>query len=232
MVAVSPTDDAHIPGPVQTRALRRRIGFLIRYGDLELPHGAIAQLAVALRDIGDDGLAHKLGRAIDADVDELLLTPEDHAPILRALSHRPIPELADFSRVLETRSAPPASSEELTTLRAKRLAANEAFFRELNQRLERQTPDSEILIVVCECAEEDCAERLELTHREYEGIRSDPTQFVVAHRHADLEIEDVIARTDRFEVVRKLGVGAGVATGLDSTSENESDRVPLHREGL
>jgi hypothetical protein len=205
---------------------------LIRYGDLELPHGAVAQLAVALKDIGDSGLAHKLGRAIDANADELVLKPEDYAPILRALSHRPVPELAEFSRVLEARSGQPKlTAEELTTLRAKRLAANEAFFRELNERLERQTPDSQTLIVVCECAEEDCAERLELTHREYEAIRSDPTQFVVAHRHAALEIEEVIARTDRFEVVRKLGAGADVATRLDSTSENESTPVPLQPEG-
>jgi hypothetical protein len=201
---------------------------LIRYGDLKLPHGAVAQLAVALKDIGESGLAHKLGRAIDANAGELVLTPEDYAPILRALSHRPVPELAEFSRVLETRSGQPKlTAEELTTLRAKRLAANEAFFRELNKRLERQTPDSQTLIVVCECAEADCADRLELTHGEYEAIRSDPTQFVVAHRHADLEIEEVIARTDRFEVVRKLGVGADVATRLDSTSENESTPVPL-----
>lgn len=205
----------------------------MRYGDLELPQGAVAQLAVALKEIGYSGLAHKLGRAIDANADELLLTSEDYAPILRALSHKPVPELADFSRVLETRSGQPnPTSEELTTLRETRMAANEAFFRELNKRLERQTPDSETLIVVCECADEECAQRLELKHREYEAVRSDPTQFVVAHRHADLEIEEVIARTDRFEVVRKLGVGAGIATRLDSTSENESDRVPLHREGL
>jgi hypothetical protein len=204
---------------------------LIRYRDLELPRGAVAQLAVALKDIGDSGLAHKLGRAIDANADELVLTPEDYPTILRALSHRPVPELAEFSRVLEAQSREPRlTAEELTTLRAKRLAANEAFFRDLNKRLERQTPDSQTLIVVCECAEEDCAQRLELAHSEYEAIRSDPTQFVVAHRHADLEIEEVIARTDRFEVVRKLGVGAEVATRLDSTSENESTAVPLDHE--
>jgi hypothetical protein len=205
---------------------------LIRYGDLELPRGAVAQLGVALKEIGESGLAHKLGRAIDANADEFLLTPEEYAPILRALSHKPIPELADFLRVLEARSGrPEPTSEEFATLREKRLAANEAFFRELNQRLERQTPDSETLIVLCECADEDCAQRLELTHREYEAIRSNPTQFVVTHGHADLEIEEVISRTDRFEVVRKLGVGADTAARLD-ISQDESDPVPLNREGL
>jgi len=32
-----------------------------------------------------------------------------------------------------------------------------------------------------ECADEDCAERLELTRDEYENVRSDPTWFAVAH---------------------------------------------------
>ena len=47
--------------------------------------------------------------------------------------------------------------------REERLARNEAFFRELNERLEAVTPDSaEELVVVCECADEDCVQRLKL----------------------------------------------------------------------
>jgi hypothetical protein len=72
------------------------------------------------------------------------------------------------------------------------------------------------LIVLCECADEDCAQRLELARGEYETARSDPSQFVVAHDHADLEIEEVVLRTDRFEMVRKIGIGAEIAARLDS----------------
>lgn len=206
---------------------------MIRYGELELPQGAIAQLVLALKEAGDSSLAYTLGRAIDANASELRLTPNDYAPILRALAGTPIPELADFSRALEGRSRRP-TSDELATLREKRMAANEAFFRELNEKLEELEPkaaDSDTLIVVCECADEDCAKRLELTHREYKAIRSNPTQFIVAHEHADLEIEEVISRTERFEVVRKLGVGADVAARLYSSSENDTDPVSLDREG-
>jgi hypothetical protein len=39
---------------------------------------------------------------------------------------------------------------------------------------------------------------------------------MVAHTHADPEIEEVIGGTDRFELVRKLGVGVDVATRLDT----------------
>lgn len=192
---------------------------MIRYGELELRRGAIAQLVLALKETGDSRLAHELGRAIDGNANELRLTPNDYAPILRALAHTSIPELADFSRVLEVQTGERTqTSAEIATLRERRMAANEAFFRELNEKLERQAPDSDTLIVVCECADEDCAKRLELTHGEYTAIRSDPTQFAVAHGHADREIEEVISRTERFEVVRKRGVGADVAARLDSTS--------------
>jgi len=107
--------------------------------------------------------------------------------------------------------------------REKRLAENEAFFRGINERLEEQTPDSATdLVVLCECADEDCAQRLTLAHPEYESIRAEPTQFVVAHGHADLGIEEVVWRTDRFDVVRKRGHAAEVAAELDDSDEARS----------
>jgi hypothetical protein len=106
------------------------------------------------------------------------------------------------------------------SVREKRLAENEAFFREINERLEEQTPDSAPeLVILCECADEDCVRRLVLDRSEYEAIRAEPTHFVVAHGHADMAIEDVVRRTDRFEVVRKRGVAGDVAEYLDSSDE-------------
>ena len=102
------------------------------------------------------------------------------------------------------------------SVRDERLARNEAFFRELNERLEAVTPDSaEELVVVCECADEDCAQRLTLREGEYEAIRAHDTHFVVAVGHVDMRIEDVVWRTDRFEVVAKRGVAGDVAEDLD-----------------
>ena len=102
------------------------------------------------------------------------------------------------------------------SVRAERLARNEAFFRELNERLEALTPDSASeLVVVCECADEDCAQRLILRPEEYEEIRAHDTHFVVALGHVDSRIEDVLRRNDRFEVVAKRGTAAEVAEDLD-----------------
>jgi hypothetical protein len=103
--------------------------------------------------------------------------------------------------------------------REERLARNEAFFRELNERLEAVTPDSaEELVIVCECADEDCVRRLTLREGEYEAIRAHDTHFVVAVGHVDAAIEDVVRRTDRFEVVAKRGLAGDVAEDLDPRS--------------
>jgi hypothetical protein len=102
------------------------------------------------------------------------------------------------------------------TVREERLAANEAFFRRLNERLEEMTPaTADDLVVVCECADVDCARRLTLRHDEYEQVRADATFFVVAHGHCDPTLEEVVRRTERFEVVRKRGDAAEVAEELD-----------------
>jgi hypothetical protein len=118
--------------------------------------------------------------------------------------------------------APRPTEREIEELREKRLAANEVFFRELNEKLERRTDDSDTVIVVCECADPDCAQRLTLSRGEYESARAEPVRFVVAPGHVEREIEEVISRTERFELVRKIGVGREVATRLEDTSDDSS----------
>jgi hypothetical protein len=54
-----------------------------------------------------------------------------------------------------------------------------------------------------------------LRQGEYEAIRAHDTHFVVAIGHVDRRIEDVVRRTDRFEVVAKRGVAGDVAEDLD-----------------
>ena len=90
------------------------------------------------------------------------------------------------------------------SVRDERLARNEAFFRELNERLEAVTPDSASeLVVVCECADVDCADRLTLRQGEYEAIRAHDTHFVVAIGHVAPEIERIVIENERHMVVEK-----------------------------
>jgi hypothetical protein len=91
--------------------------------------------------------------------------------------------------------------------RARRLAANEARFREINERVERDlealVDRAELLPFVCECGIHDCSETIGLTVPEYERVRGDPLLFVVVPGHEIEDVEDVIAREERYCVIRK-----------------------------
>ena len=91
--------------------------------------------------------------------------------------------------------------------RARRIAANESRFREINERLRgdlRALPsgDDEVEFV-CECGLLECAQPVRLTFAEYESVRSGPLDFVVVPGHELGDVEDVVDSTDRWARVRK-----------------------------
>jgi hypothetical protein len=104
-----------------------------------------------------------------------------------------------------------------------RRTENEALFREINERVSRMrdhTGESrgaadELLDFLCECSRQECLEKLQMTVAEYEGVRSAPTDFVVAPGHQDSEVERVLSESDRFTVVRKEGRAAEIARRRD-----------------
>jgi hypothetical protein len=100
--------------------------------------------------------------------------------------------------------------------RTQRLALNESLFRELNERVEDQADaaDASVIEVYCECANLDCIERIAMTETEYQAVRSDPAQFVVRAGHEALDIEEIVGGNDRFQIVRKRGESAAIATLL------------------
>jgi hypothetical protein len=101
--------------------------------------------------------------------------------------------------------------------REERLAANEALFREVNERVsdigERFGLDT--LHVVCECVKSDCTEGFEMTTGDYEALRSSGTTFAVVPEHEQLDVEKVVGRHDSYLIVEKIGAGAQVAEDLD-----------------
>jgi hypothetical protein len=104
----------------------------------------------------------------------------------------------------------------------KRLAMNEALFRDVNERI-REISDSfgqpdETYDFLCECSDPECRERVVLTRAEYEDVRSEPTRFVVAKGHAMPEIESVVEQAHDHVIVEKEGVAADVAIHLDKPS--------------
>src|SRR4051794_1064213 len=94
--------------------------------------------------------------------------------------------------------------------RAERLARNEAWYREANERMapwNRGGPNlGERFPLVCECPNLDCHHVLWLTMPEYEAIRSHPRRFLVCPGHEVPDIETVLERRgDRLVVVEKRG---------------------------
>lgn len=103
--------------------------------------------------------------------------------------------------------------------REKRLAENEAIFRDVNERIEEAAAlwprDEHVFEFFCECSNSDCTLSLPMTLSEYEGVRADPTQFVVAPGHELPEIETVVVRKGAYQVVRKHGEAARLVTERD-----------------
>jgi hypothetical protein len=107
----------------------------------------------------------------------------------------------------------------------KRLALNEALFREVNERVEERVRlfhgREELLGIVCECADLDCTQRITVSKDEYATARSEPTHFLVKPGHSVDEAEDIVVKNDRFEIVRKRGLAADIAEFL-----GEEDTTP------
>lgn len=92
--------------------------------------------------------------------------------------------------------------------RANRLATNEARFREINERVERDLEplvdtQDELLPFVCECGRPTCTDVIGLSVAEYERVRSDASRFVIVSGHEIEDVEDVVERHDRYVVVQK-----------------------------
>lgn len=92
--------------------------------------------------------------------------------------------------------------------RRRRAGLNEAIFREVNEQIEHLNDRfgavrSELLQIVCECGNLDCARQLSLPAAVYEEVRADPETFMVEPGHEDPAVEDVVRRGDGYLVVKK-----------------------------
>ena len=106
--------------------------------------------------------------------------------------------------------------------REERLAANEALFREVNERIAEVSERFalEEVSAICECATVDCTQRFDLSRRDYKEVRSASIQFVLVPGHEKPDIERVVERRDRYLIVEKIGEGAEVAEERDSRARS------------
>jgi hypothetical protein len=105
----------------------------------------------------------------------------------------------------------------------RRVGLNEAIFREVNEQIEALNRDlgteERTMTAVCECADRNCADRLEISLSMYERVRSDPRSFVVIPGHELAEFEAVVESTDGYDIVQKReGAAAQLARETDPRS--------------
>jgi hypothetical protein len=102
-----------------------------------------------------------------------------------------------------------------------RLARNESFFREVNERIRdvAEGLNGDSYDFLCECADAGCAVRVPLTLVQYEAVRAHAARFVLAPGHMSEELEHVVAHEGDHVVVEKVGVAGDVAVELDPRSD-------------
>jgi hypothetical protein len=88
-----------------------------------------------------------------------------------------------------------------------RLVENQEKFRSANERLEelasRANVDGEVIGWLCECADESCLGRIDLTLVEYETAHLLSDSYVVLSGHMRVENEDVAEDRGFYQVVQK-----------------------------
>ena len=89
----------------------------------------------------------------------------------------------------------------------RRVGLNEAIFREVNEQIETLNRDvgteERTMTAVCECADGDCTERIQISVSTYEAVRANPRRFVIKPGHELAEFEAVVESTDEYDIVQK-----------------------------
>jgi hypothetical protein len=109
------------------------------------------------------------------------------------------------------------------TTSERRLAENEAIFRQINEqvqtgydetnRLAQEDGQPEFMVSVasgstplqfyCECADEKCTQRFAISPQEYQDVHKNRKWFTVVPGHEVPSVETVVARKPTYTVVEK-----------------------------
>jgi len=104
----------------------------------------------------------------------------------------------------------------------RKAAHNQALFRDVNERIRQISdggvPEGEPMGFICECADQECTQVIDLTLEEYEAARRVPTRFPIAVGHEVPDVERVVERSERYAIVEKFGEAGRMAAELDRES--------------
>jgi hypothetical protein len=91
--------------------------------------------------------------------------------------------------------------------REARLVENEKTFRSANELLadvvEQSSSNASVIPFLCECADDLCFGRVELTSAAYQDVRAHPDRFVIIAGHPQAEREHVVGKLGSYELVEK-----------------------------
>lgn len=98
-----------------------------------------------------------------------------------------------------------------------KLAKTESLFRHVNERIAETAErfEADEVTVVCECSDSGCTERIDAPLVEYERVRAEPAQFLLAGGHQDKRIERTVRAARGYRIVEKLGLAGQIARSLD-----------------
>lgn len=108
--------------------------------------------------------------------------------------------------------------------RQRRIALNEAQFREINESLRTSLasvgePQASISFV-CECGTTNCRDTVDVDVARYEAVRADPRRFLVVPGHDIPSSEDVVERYDGYWIVQKKAESAAIAEAADPRDDD------------
>jgi hypothetical protein len=105
--------------------------------------------------------------------------------------------------------------------RERRAGENQSMFRDVNERI-RQSKNGRTAWMgisqwLCECANEDCTQRITMFLDDYEQLRASPTHFAVAPdmQHVLPDVERIVEKHEQYWVVEKIGEAAEAAEERD-----------------
>lgn len=130
-----------------------------------------------------------------------------------------------------------ANNNEQPSIVQTRQVNNESVFREANEKVQKGLTDlaelahSEghgdlapsqdmVLQFCCECSDENCRERIEMTLGEYARLHQDRNQFIVVPGHETANVETTIAHKKRFSLIRKFFKAPEKGASLKTTPTN------------
>jgi hypothetical protein len=98
-----------------------------------------------------------------------------------------------------------------------RSARNQSIFRAGNEAIRANVgPDVDGIVLICECGDAHCLDRIGVRREEYEAVRANPRAFLLALGHEENSEESaiVVDENERFVVVEKLDEAGRLAEKL------------------